>query len=50
MIIVGSGIWGELLAAKRSAAGVKVAILEAGATGQSHGGDVALLGRTDQGP
>lgn len=50
MIIVGSGIWGELLAAKRSAAGVKVAILEAGATGQSHGGDAALLGRTDQGP
>ena len=31
VIIVGSGISGALLAAKLSAAGVKVAILEAGA-------------------
>ena len=47
VIIVGSGISGALLAARLSGAGVKVAILEAGA--RVDRAEAALLERADQG-
>ena len=50
VIIVGSGISGALLAAKLSAAGVKVAILEAGARVDRAEARQRFWNAPDQGP